>query len=108
MARRKIGRTRRLLAENLQRVLREAGLDCDVEPEDLLPAEGYWKQSRADVCKWEGIFTVRINGKTRRCQVWSWDTMTECCRNPVIHPDAEVSGYLGIEILGAEPAWVAC
>lgn len=92
------GRVRVALAKKLEKTLSEiSGLTVTVDPLDLVPASGYWKQ--ADVMRWEG--RVRIVTKHERAfdhvGIGSWDSMTACLKGFVIVA-GPVDGYHFIEV----------
>ena len=106
---RPVGITRVRLARKLQEFLRSEGLDCDVAPEDLYPAEGYWRKSVADVMRWEGFITARVSsGRVRRVMVCSWDRMSECARGLGVGDHQDLSGWWSIEVHAVEPIKKRC
>ncbi len=103
VSRRKVGRVRIKLAEKLQEQLRAIGVDCDVYPEDLLAAEGYYRIGRYEECyRWTGVITVRLeSGGEKTCLLDSWDTMTDCVKAKRLQFESEGKwGYWPIMVSG--------
>lgn len=73
------GRVRLRLARMLAERLTDSGLQARFDPAKLYPAQGYWRtDSRADVYRWEGQFTVQVTDHWMTYRVVSWSPMT-CC-----------------------------
>jgi len=42
----------------------------------LYPVRGYWRQTKADVMQWTGVYEVGA----RTVQIGCWESMTDCLR----------------------------
>lgn len=91
-----IGRTRRKLAELLQRQFPMCGnLPITWRPEKIYPATGWYRTSRHygnDSWRWEAFATFDHSGNTAMA-AQSYDTMTECVKagHLVMHVDGEIT-----------------
>jgi hypothetical protein len=75
------GRVRRKLAAMIAKSLSEGGMVVAVNPEKLIPNQGYWRTDlRADVMPWIGYIDLKVGEKWTRLAVGSWATMTDCLR----------------------------
>ena len=81
-----VGRVRIKLAELIQDAFKAGGITARVEPDDLVPNQGYWRiDKRADVMPWSGTAYMRFAEDLpwRGVPIGSWTTMTDLCKTGV-------------------------
>ncbi len=70
-----------------------------ISDDDLRPAQGYWRQKRADVHAWEA--GIHVDGVPCDVTLTSWDSMTECARYGVtLEADGPASWQVWAKVPG--------
>jgi hypothetical protein len=96
----RIGSVRKRLARKIVAALKEQGIEARCEPQNLRPAQGYWRQIEQDVQAWEGSVETKIGDRWSVRSIGSWDRMSDCVKGLSIKRERD--GF-GLEVSAKEP-----
>lgn len=82
---------RERLCNKIIKAFLDEGLECIIDPHDIIPVSGYWKSQ--DVFRWEVFCQLKKEGYVHKISLGSYDTMTECANKGLVLSMDQTYGY---------------